>query len=97
MQRRQQWRNVQRCAPGLFGPAVPVDFPSLLPRTSSLAPQLFMDLGANDDQCDFPVVYASGVKGIAGVTPTEMAEDLQPLFEMVVAKVRGRPPGGGEG
>lgn len=49
--------------------------------------ELFMDLGANDDQCDFPVVYASGVKGIAGSSPEDMAEDLQPLFEMIVKAV----------
>lgn len=49
--------------------------------------ELFMDLGAKDDQCDFPVVYASGVKGIAGVGPTDLAEDLQPLFEMIVKNV----------
>lgn len=28
--------------------------------------ELFMDLGATDEQCDFPVVYASGFAGIAG-------------------------------
>jgi GTP-binding protein len=28
--------------------------------------ELFMDLGATDEQCEFPVVYASGVNGIAG-------------------------------
>jgi small GTP-binding protein len=51
--------------------------------------ELFMDLGANDDQCEFPIVFASGVKGIAGVTVDTMAEDLQPLFEMIVKSVRG--------
>jgi len=49
--------------------------------------ELFMDLGANDDQCDFPVVYASGVNGIAGDSPDAMAEDLQPLFESIVREV----------
>ena len=28
--------------------------------------ELFMDLGATDEQCEFAVVYASGVNGIAG-------------------------------
>lgn len=50
--------------------------------------ELFMDLGANDDQCDFPVVFASGVKGIAGSSVEAMAEDLQPLFAMIVKAVR---------
>jgi GTP-binding protein len=49
--------------------------------------ELFMDLGANDEQCDFPVVYASGVKGVAGPSPGELAEDLQPLFQMIVDQV----------
>lgn len=56
-----------------------------------------MDLGANDDQCDFPVVYASGVKGIAGTSPDSMQEDLQPLFEMIVNSVRACCLGGGGG
>jgi GTP-binding protein len=51
--------------------------------------ELFMDLGATDEQCDFPVVYASGVNGIAGMSPTELSSDLQPLFETIVREVRG--------
>lgn len=50
--------------------------------------ELFMDLGANDEQCDFPVVYASGVNGIAGPTPTNLAPDLQPMFDMIINEVR---------
>jgi hypothetical protein len=49
--------------------------------------ELFMDLGANDEQCEFPVVFASGVQGIAGTSPTDLAEDLQPLFAMIVSNV----------
>jgi GTP-binding protein len=49
--------------------------------------ELFMDLGATDEQCDFPVVYASGVNGIAGMAPTDLAADLQPLFETIVREV----------
>lgn len=48
---------------------------------------LFVDLGASDEQCDFPVVYASGVNGIAGVAPEDMAETLEPLFEAVTREV----------
>jgi GTP-binding protein len=50
--------------------------------------ELFMDLGASDDQCDFPVVYASGVNGIAGMSASDLASDLQPLFETIVREVR---------
>jgi len=52
--------------------------------------ELFMDLGANDDQCDFPVVYASGVNGIAGTAPDKLEADLEPLFQMIVNKIK--PP-----
>lgn len=48
---------------------------------------LFVDLGATDEQCDFPVVYASGANGIAGNDPTELAENLEPLFECIVREV----------
>lgn len=47
-----------------------------------------MELGAKDDQCDFPVVYASGVNGVAGESPEDMAETLEPLFEAVVREVK---------
>jgi len=50
--------------------------------------ELFMDLGATDEQCDFPVIYASGFKGIAGPSPDKMAADLEPLFEMIIKEVR---------
>lgn len=49
--------------------------------------ELFMDLGATDEQCDFPVVYASGVNGVAGNSPDTVAEDLQPLFEAIIKNV----------
>lgn len=49
---------------------------------------LFVELGASDDQVDFPVIYASGVNGIAGLDPDDMADTLQPLFEAVVREVQ---------
>ncbi len=51
---------------------------------------LFDRLGATEEQLDFPVVYTSALNGIAGYEPDEMAEDMTPLFEMVVDKVE--PP-----
>ena len=48
---------------------------------------LFCELCATDEQCDFPVVYASGVNGIAGGAPEELADDLAPLFEAIVKEV----------
>ncbi|MCX2803258.1 translational GTPase TypA [Microbulbifer thermotolerans] len=48
---------------------------------------LFDSLGATDEQLDFPVVYASALNGIAGLDDTDMAEDMTPLFQMIVDKV----------
>jgi len=48
---------------------------------------LFIELGATDEQCEFPVVYASGFQGIAGPEADDMAKDLTPLFEMIMDEV----------
>lgn len=49
---------------------------------------LFVRLGASDEQLDFPVVYASALNGIAGLDPADMAADMTPLFEMIVQHVQ---------
>lgn len=48
---------------------------------------LFDRLGATDEQLDFPIIYASALQGIAGLDPNEMADDMTPLFEAIVAQV----------
>lgn len=48
---------------------------------------LFDNLGATEEQLDFPIVYASALNGIAGLDPSEMAEDLTPLFQTIVDRV----------
>ncbi|SEA88366.1 GTP-binding protein [Marinobacterium iners DSM 11526] len=48
---------------------------------------LFDNLGATDEQLDFPIVYASALNGIAGNAPEEMADDMTPLFEAIVKHV----------
>jgi GTP-binding protein len=48
---------------------------------------LFCDLCATDEQCEFPVVYASGVNGISGDDYKTMAADMGPLFETIVREV----------
>ena len=48
---------------------------------------LFDRLGATDEQLDFPVVYASALNGVAGPEPDQLAEDMSPLLEMIVARV----------
>lgn len=35
-------------------------------------------------QCDFQVVYASGIQGKAGLEPENLSEDLEPLFESII-------------
>lgn len=45
---------------------------------------LFIDLGASDDQIDFPVLYAIGRDGIAKNSLDEESTTLQPLFERIV-------------
>jgi len=48
---------------------------------------LFDNLGATDEQLDFPVIYASALNGIAGLDVDDMAEDMTPLYEMIVKDV----------
>jgi GTP-binding protein len=48
---------------------------------------LFIELGASDEQADFPVIYAIGLTGRAGLAHDKLAEDLTPLFEMIVEQV----------
>lgn len=48
---------------------------------------LFDRLGASDEQLDFPILYASALNGVAGLEPDGLAEDMQPLFEMIAERV----------
>jgi len=45
---------------------------------------LFDQLGATEEQLDFPVVYASALRGFAGNDPKQLATDMTPLFEAIV-------------
>ena len=45
---------------------------------------LFDNLGATDEQLDFPVVYASALNGFAGMDPDDMADDMDPMFQAIV-------------
>ena len=47
---------------------------------------LFIELGATDEQADFPVVYAQATAGRAGLTP-ELSPDLQPLFQTILRHI----------
>jgi GTP-binding protein len=49
---------------------------------------LFDRLGASEEQLDFPVVYASALKGYAGLTPDVRSGDMTPLFESIIKHVQ---------
>jgi len=48
---------------------------------------LFIELGANDDQLDFPVVYASALMGTASDNPDQQDENMQVLYDTVVSHI----------
>ena len=48
---------------------------------------LFVDLGANDIQLDFPVVYASAKNGFAKINIEDENKDMKPLFDMILKHV----------
>jgi GTP-binding protein len=50
---------------------------------------LFVELGASDEQSEFPVVYAVGLEGHAGLDPDEIQTDLTPLFETILNEIPG--------
>ncbi len=57
---------------------------------------LFIELGADDDQLEFPVVYASAREGYAMLDYHEKGTDMQPLFEKIVEEIPA-PEGDAEG
>ena len=48
---------------------------------------LFIELDAEEDQLEFPVVYASGRDGTSGLSPDEMTDDLRPLFDTILKEI----------
>lgn len=48
---------------------------------------LFDNLGATDEQLDFPIIYASALNGVAGLEQDQLADDMTPLLETIVKKV----------
>jgi GTP-binding protein len=49
--------------------------------------ELFLDLDADESQIEFPIVYANARAGKAGLSPTELADDLKPLVDTLLATV----------
>ncbi len=50
---------------------------------------LFIDLGANDEQLEFPVLYAIGRDGVAMYNPEDERKDLTPLFDTILKNIPG--------
>ncbi len=53
---------------------------------------LFIELGADDDQCDFPYLFGSGLQGFAKENLEDESTDLKPLFNAILRHVP--PPAG---
>ncbi|WP_442599351.1 translational GTPase TypA [Neobacillus sp. D3-1R] len=48
---------------------------------------LFIELGANEEQLEFPVVYASAINGTASMNPDKQDENMQALYDTVVEHI----------
>ncbi len=48
---------------------------------------LFIDLGADEEQIEFPVIFASGRDGYASYSPDVKGTDMKPLFEAMVNEI----------
>ncbi len=49
--------------------------------------ELFFDLGADDDQCDFPYLFGSGLGGFAMKDVDSKSDNMKPLFEAILRHV----------
>ncbi|MEK3952890.1 GTP-binding protein [Psychrobacillus psychrotolerans] len=51
--------------------------------------ELFIELGADEDQLEFPVIYASGVNGTSSLDedPAKQEENMKSLFEMIISAI----------
>tara|TARA_B100000945_G_scaffold76028_1_gene58650 strand:- start:1091 stop:2866 length:1776 start_codon:yes stop_codon:yes gene_type:complete len=56
---------------------------------------LFDRLGGNDEQLDFPVVYASALNGVSGLDENQMSDDMSPLMNLIIDKVKSPEVDGG--
>jgi GTP-binding protein len=69
-----------------------IDKPAADPnKAEELVLELFLELGANDEQADFTVVYAIGRQGIAKKNLTDESTDLTPLLDTILEKVPPAP------
>lgn len=65
-----------------------IDKPAARPEeVREMVLELFMDLGANDEQLDFECIYAIGREGIAKLKMEDESKDLTPLLDLILDKV----------
>ncbi|MFA5431773.1 MAG: translational GTPase TypA [Candidatus Paceibacterota bacterium] len=65
-----------------------IDKPAARPEdVKEMVLELFMDLGANDEQLDFECIYAIGRDGIAKRKMEDESKDLTPLLDLILEKV----------
>jgi len=50
---------------------------------------LFIELGASDEQAEFPIVYTNALTGQASRLPDQLSPDLQPLFDLILEYIPG--------
>ncbi len=58
-----------------------------IPEVEEMVLELFMDLGATEEQMNFPIIYAIGVQGIAKKNLSDKTNDLTPLLDMILEHV----------
>ena len=67
-----------------------VDRPNARPEWVANATfDLFIELGASDEQADFPIIYTNAITGQASVPPDPLTPDLQPLFDAILGRIPG--------
>merc|ERR1712176_1393571 len=65
-----------------------IDRPSARPDyVVDMVFDLFVELGASDDQTDFTTVYASGLLGKSGLEPDNLEDNMNPLFDAIVEAI----------
>lgn len=69
-----------------------IDKPAARPEEAAeMVYELFLDLGATDEQLDFPIIYAIARDGIAKKTLAEEGKDLMPLLDAILERVPEAP------
>ncbi len=66
-----------------------IDKPAARPKeVLEMIYELFLDLGATDEQLDFPIIYTASKQGIAKIDLNDESNNLDPLLDVVIKKVK---------